>query len=246
MSELIEKLVLNALIALSFVVLRGILIRLYKARKETIKNDNFIVGINTIMLILLSILLFVSIMQLFNVDIKQFFTSISIIAAAIAIISKDYISNAINGMILMFNTHISIGDYVRIGDQKGKISHLTLINVHLLNEENDLILIPNNVVFSTQIINYTKGDTRKAQLELPLPIVMVENMDSTERLFKEAIMDLQHKVSIGSFTTRIVTIEPDGVYVKMSVLLHETDKETEIEVRRRWLNKWSTLKQQLS
>lgn len=237
--------VVYGVILLSILILRWTVIRIYKSKKQTDKKDNFVVGINTLSLIIASVLLFFIFLQLFNVEIKQFFTSISIIAAAIAIISKDYISNAINGMILMFNTHISIGDYVKIGDQKGKINHLSLINVHLLNEEGDLVLIPNNVVFSTQIVNYTKGETRKAQLELPLPLSMVEDLGKTELLFKESISDFKHKANINSLSFKIIEITKEVVIVRISVLLHEPDHTVEKEIRRRWLNKWATIKNQL-
>jgi len=234
-----------AILIVTVVILRWVFIRIYKNRKQISGNDNFIVGINTISLLVFFFLLFFLFLQLFHVDIKQFFTSISIIAAAIAIISKDYISNAINGMILMFNSHISIGDYVRIGEQRGRVNNLSLINVHLVNEEGDLVLIPNNVVFSTQIVNYTKGETRKAQLELPLPPAMVEDLSKTELLFKEAISDFKHKANINSLSIRILEINKEFVNIKLSVLLHEADLEVEKEIRRRWLNKWATIKKQL-
>ena len=75
------------------------------------------------------------------------------IAAALVLITKDYISNLINGMYLTFNRIINIGDQVQIGSLKGKILDITLTNVHLLNDDDDIIYIPNNNVFSTEIIN---------------------------------------------------------------------------------------------
>jgi small-conductance mechanosensitive channel len=241
-----NDLLIFGVLILSILVLRFVVFRLYKARKNISTNDNFIIGINTISFIVIASILFLSFLALIDVNVKQFFTSISIIAAAIAILSKDYFSNAINGMILMFNSHINIDDYVRIGDVKGKITHLTLMNVHLVNEEGDLVLIPNNLVLATQIVNYTKGETRKAQLELPLSPAMAIDIAQTELLFKEAIKDLNHKAIISSFNIRIIAIEKDAVVVKLALLLHENDAETEKEVRRKWLSKWAQLKKSLN
>jgi small-conductance mechanosensitive channel len=230
---------------LSLFSLRYIIIRLYKTRKKINANDNFVIGINTIFFIVLFFSLFFTILFLFGIEIKQFFTSISIIAAAIAILSKDYFSNAINGMILMFNSHVSIDDYVKIGDVKGKISHLSLMNVHLINEEGDLVLIPNNVLLTTQIVNYTKGDTRKAQLELPLPTAMTVDIKQTEILFLDAIKGYSHKVLLSSFSIRIINIEKDAVVIKLSIILHESSHTIEKNIRKAWLGKWAEMKQQL-
>lgn len=243
--EYINTLAIIVVILFAILLTRLAVLKLYKTRKKINTNNNFVIGVNTITLILIIVLLFLGFLTLMNIDIKQFFTSLSIIAAAIAILSKDYISNAINGMILMFNSHISIDDYVKIGDTKGKIIHLSLMNVHLINEENDLVLVPNNLVLATQIINYTKGETRKAQLELPLPPSMTVDINQTEALFKEAVKAYQHKAIISSLKIRINKIEQDVVFVKVSILLHESDSEVEKHIRRSWLSTWADMKQKL-
>jgi len=97
----------------------------------------------------------VLVLSMFNINVKEAITSLSLIAAALVLITKDYISNLINGMYLTFNKVINIGDQVQVGLQKGKIVDITLTNVHLLNDDDDIIYIPNNTVFSTDIINYT-------------------------------------------------------------------------------------------
>lgn len=239
------KLLINGLFIASILVLRAIVLHLYRRKKNIQGIDNFIVGINTISLIIISILLFFTFLQLVNIELKHFFTSISIIAAAIAILSKDYISNAINGMTLMFNSNIEIGDYVKIGEQKGKIINLSLMNVQLQSEEGDLVLIPNNIVLNNQIVNYTKGETRKAQVELPLPITMFEDIEKTEQVFRQSIIEFSHKANLNSFNMRIIDIQKDVVIVRLSIKLHETDWEIDKEIRKNWINKWAMLKQQL-
>ena len=129
----------------------------YRRRNHIKGKDNFTIGINTIYYIFIIILMIILAMALLRVNLREFFTSISILAAAIAILAKDYISNAINGMILMFNNQISIGDRIQIGGHKGKITHISLLNLQIINEEDDLIYIPNTNVLSQDIINYKIG-----------------------------------------------------------------------------------------
>ncbi|MFT7057152.1 MAG: small-conductance mechanosensitive channel, partial [Roseivirga sp.] len=76
---------------------------LRRKKKETDYKDNFILGINGISSILQVVVFLTALLYFYNIETKEFFTSISIVAAAIAIISKDYISNTINGFLLMFS-----------------------------------------------------------------------------------------------------------------------------------------------
>src|SRR5688500_11711468 len=128
-----SKLLPLAVILVSIFLLRLFMLFIYKKRNTTKGKDNFVIGINTITYLLSSIIIVIAVLVILRVNVRGLFTSISIIAAAIAIISKDYISNAINGMILMFNNQITIGDYIRIGTNEGKITHISLMNIQLTN-----------------------------------------------------------------------------------------------------------------
>jgi hypothetical protein len=75
----------------------------YKSRHRISRDDNFIIGVGQIYQILLVAGIVVGILSLFQIDVKQLFTSLSIIFAGIAILTKDYITNMINGMIITFS-----------------------------------------------------------------------------------------------------------------------------------------------
>lgn len=207
-------------------------------RKNNIKgNDNFIIGINAIYYLFFSILLIILIMVLLKVSIREFFTSISIIAAAIAIVSKDYISNAINGMILMFNNQISIGDYIQIGEHKGKIMHISLLNIQIVNEEDDLVYIPNTTVLSHEIINFTKGESHKTSMEF---MGMAGVMPSIEELEEHFTKDLSQNTNIqaGSFRLKIIKLKYDTIQLRAEAILVVKDSKSERLFKRQLVNTW--------
>ena len=129
----------------------------YKPEDPKRKKDNFTIGINHISKIIYGLLLTALVMSLLNISIKEALTTLSLIAAALVVMTKDYISNVINGMYMTFTRVVNIGDQVSIGGSKGKILDITLTNVHIVNEDDDIIFIPNTKVFSEEIINYTRG-----------------------------------------------------------------------------------------
>ena len=129
-----------------------IVTQLYRRRKRLHGEDNFTVGIGHIYNILVGFTIISGIFGMFRVDFKEVITSLSIFFAGFAILTKDYISNLINGMILTFSGQLSIGDQVKIGENRGKIVDITLSNIHLLNDDDDYITIPNNMVFLSQVV----------------------------------------------------------------------------------------------
>src|SRR5690606_23375833 len=107
-------------------------ISIYAVNKK-VKNldNNFILGIKRIVTMFNVILFVISLMIITSINPLQFITSISIVAAALALLSKDYITNMINGLIIMFSDKLLLGDYIVVDKTKGKIVDITFINVIL-------------------------------------------------------------------------------------------------------------------
>lgn len=207
-------------------------------RKNNIKGkDNFIIGINSIYYIFFSVLAVVLVMVMLRVNIKEFFTSISIIAAAVAILSKDYISNAINGMIVMFNNQISIGDYIQIGHHKGKITHISLLNLQLVNEEDDLIYIPNTTVLSQDIINFTKGESHKVSMEFVAHASKMSSIESLEDYLAENLYS-NPNIEKDSFKLKIISLKFDKLKLRAEANLIQRDRKMERVFKRQLVNAW--------
>ena len=209
----------------------------YRRRNHIKGKDNFTIGINTIYYLFVSILVIVLVLALLKVNIREFFTSISILAAAIAILAKDYISNAINGMILMFNNQISIGDRIQIGEHKGKITHISLLNFQILNEEEDLIYIPNTNVLSHEIINYTKAESSKVSIEFIAKATDIDSIESLENYFSQ-VFDKNENIEAGSFRLKIVHIKYKNINLRAEANLIKRDSKMERLFKRQLVNAW--------
>lgn len=209
----------------------------YRRRNNIKGKDNFTIGINTIYYIFLSIIVVLLIMVLLRVNVKEFFTSISILAAAIAIVSKDYISNAINGMILMFNNQLSINDHIQIGEHRGKIVHISLLNVQLVNEEDDIIFIPNTTVLSHDIINFSKGESRKASMEFTIAAQTMESIDILEQHLNKAL-SVDENIEQDTFKLKILHVRFNKARVRAEVNLKIRDRKSERRFKRTLLDAW--------
>jgi len=209
----------------------------YRRRNHIKGKDNFTIGINTIYYIFLIILLIILAMALLRVNLRDFFTSLSILGAAIAIVAKDYISNAINGMILMFNNQISIGDHIQIGGHKGKITHISLLNLQIVNEEDDLIYIPNTTVLSQDIINYTKAESLKVSIEFVAKAHTMDSVEALEQYFTQEF-ESNSNVEKGSFSLKVIHLKYERIDLRAEASLIKRDTAMERQFKRQLVNAW--------
>jgi small-conductance mechanosensitive channel len=209
------------------------LVKLYKKRNHIKHDDNFVIGVSHIYNILMVGGLFIGLLSLFKVEVKELFTSISIVFAGLAILTKDYVANMLSGMIITFSGHLRIGDQVMIGKHKGKIMDLTLQNIHLRNEDDDYVYIPCNTVFFTDVINYTKMTIKRTSIEFEVNAKNLESVEHLEKTLIETLEPFHDKIDPESYYLRVAEILKDRVLLKFQYILKDPNRDLERIIRRK-------------
>jgi small-conductance mechanosensitive channel len=198
-----------------------------------VKKDNFTTGLSQIARIVYGLIFGILVLSMFSISMKETITTLSLLAAALALITKDYISNLINGMYMTLARIVNIGDTVMITETKGKIIDITLSNVHLLNEDDDIVYIPNNNVFSSQIINYTRRELKKSSIDFELDIAQIDHLEKIEKEIIFALNDLQDLIQPGSMVLKVNSIKHEYCSFKFQYILNDTlNKEHDNKVKR--------------
>ncbi len=212
---------------------RLIIFASYRPANPKLKRDNFIIGISHLSKILYGLLAIVLVLSLFNITVKEAITTLSLIAAAIVLITKDYISNLINGMYLTFAKVINISDQVQIENNKGRILDITLTNVHLLNDDDDIIYIPNNKVFTSEIINYTRRELKKSNLEFEIENGLIPDADWLQQEITSSLGELNDLIQAGTHNLKVQSVKFEYTHFKFQYVLRDPlNKDQDRKVRR--------------
>jgi small-conductance mechanosensitive channel len=241
LGEIISSSLLKLDIAVNFLIFLIIfntivylLNSIYRKRKDLNRgqSDNLIVGVNNIYYLILLGAVLATLLQILGFDLFTFFTSLSIFAAALAVLGKDYISNIISGMLIAFSDEINIGDYVQIAGKKGKVTDITLSKFILLNDDDDYIILPNSMVFSNEIINYTRREIKKTSIDFEIDLNWIQSIEDLEKDLIESIAQYHHLIKPDSFRLKIVEIKKDYVSLKFQYTLNQHDRDLERDIRR--------------
>ena len=169
-------------------IIRFIIISLYNARHANkAVRGNFVLGINRVTAILNAVFLFIAIMVSFGIDPKEFVTSMTIVAMAIAVIFRDYITNLISGLFIMFSEQLSVGDRIKVGENKGRIVDITFANIELQNEEDDIVMVPNNLMFTNAMINLSAHRSNLFTVKFELPLHIASDVETLENTIKDVV-----------------------------------------------------------
>lgn len=212
---------------------RIITLRFYLQKTDDAKVlPNFVIGIDRISSIVNVNIILISFMLAFGIKPLEFLTSITIVAAAIAILTKEFIANIINGLIIMFSDQLEIGDKIHIGKSTGFIRDITLSNITLKNDTGEIILIPNSMVLSSEVINYSKNNAHQMIFDTELPYSSESDLNLLEQRMIGALKDFTALVYIDGAQLNVLERKAENFLIRFQFPIKSGEKPTEIQVRK--------------
>ncbi len=224
---------LNLLVGL----VRAFIVFVYKKRNKYSYDyyDNFILGIERVSFLVTNFLFFFLFLYLMNIEIKEFITSISIFAVALVLIFKEYISNMINGMIIMFSDEFKLKDYVKVGDYKGRIINVNFLNTEIKTDDGDVVFIPNTVMVSKEIMNYSKSVVKRIRYEFKLPISYSGKVQKLDDFIAKHLSDeFGSQIEPENVNLKILGVDKDQITLILEVVSQKYNFKFEERVKNKF------------
>ena len=136
-----------------------------KSRKVDNSATAFITSIVALVAYVILILVIIASLGFSTSSIIAAFSSVML---AVALGLQNTLASLANGILLIFTKPFVAGDYVDIGGTSGTVKEIKLFSVKLVTPDNLTIVIPNNTVFSSTIINYSKMPLRRLDIVVPV------------------------------------------------------------------------------
>lgn len=194
---------------------------------------NFIYGVENIRKLLIGGLVIFTVFSLIGIDFRTLFTSLSIVAAAIAIVSKDFVNDLIVGIYYSFTDVFEVGDYVRFYTYRGRVTDIGLLKVKILNDNDDVVILPNGKIYTSEIINYTRRDVRLLSIDFEMDIKAITDVNQLEEELIESIRGYSDVIEPKSYLLKIVEVKKDFMELKFQFRLKYMDRERQRDVKRK-------------
>ncbi|WP_440947969.1 mechanosensitive ion channel family protein [Methanosarcina sp. T3] len=119
----------------------------------------------------LGILLYVIVVLIFlkslSFDVDSFVVGLSaIIGLVLGLGMQDTFTNITAGIWVAAIRPIDAGEVVIVNGQTGKVKSVGIMSIELLTPDNQLITVPNKLVWGSSIVNMTRMPTRRASVDV--------------------------------------------------------------------------------
>lgn len=156
-------------------------------------------------------------LKIFGYDIGGLATGIGLTGAVVALAAQDFIKQIISGISILTDEPFKIGDWVDIQDISGTVEDITIKSTKVRTIEDTIVTVPNDLVTSSNVINWGMIKKRVFETNLNLPL---ETEEATiEKLINRIKFILRYNEDIitDSIRVNLISIEDTNLSIEIYV-----------------------------
>ena len=100
---------------------------------------------------------------------------------------QDTLGNFASGMLILIYRPFDVGDFVTAGAVTGEVSHMSLVNTTFKTIDNQVLVVPNNLIWSNVITNVTAQRTRR--IDLMFGVAYSDDVEKVEKILAEIVQE---------------------------------------------------------
>lgn len=142
-------------------------------------------------------------------DVTAFLAGLGIIGFTVGFALQDVMKNFAAGIILLLQQPFRVGEAISVAGFDGTIRAVDLRATEMTTFDGRLVSIPNGIVLTNPIINYTRAARRR--VDLPLQIPPTADLEVQRKVVLNAIRQTPGVVSDPAPTVLVQQVSPDNV-----------------------------------
>lgn len=101
-----------------------------------------------------------------GIPISSFLTLFSVVGLAISLAIQGVLTNLAGGIIILASKPFTLGDYIEADAIAGTVTDIGFLHTRLTAPDGKLIFVPNNLLYTSRLINYTASGARRIDLSV--------------------------------------------------------------------------------
>jgi len=113
---------------------------------------------------LVMLITFIAMLNKLGVQTSSLIAILGAVGLAVSLAFKNSLGNLASGVLIVVYKPFKIDDYIEINGKSGMVSDINIFSTKLVTTSNESIYIPNSILTSTYITNYSQHYTRRIEI----------------------------------------------------------------------------------
>ena len=137
--------------------------------------------------IFLRIIVAVIALEQIGFNVNSFITALGAAGITAGLGLQNSIAQLAGGIQILFNKPFKSGDYIELGNVQGKVREIRFMYTTLVTNDNKVVVIPNQNITTSNLINYTARD--KIRLDLTYTINYDDDIEKAKKVLGKVAQD---------------------------------------------------------
>jgi len=184
----IAVLVLVLTVFLSF-RLKKIAVKIMNKFSENKAVNRLISAIMTVVIVIIGLFITLGVLGL-DKTVTSLLAGAGVVGLAIGLAFQESLINTISGIVLAVRKNIRLSEHIESNGYNGKVKGVNLRETIIETFEGQIVIIPNKSVIQNPLINYTRYEKRRVDLECG--ISYGENLENVAEIAKDEIRKIAY------------------------------------------------------
>ncbi|MFB2975375.1 mechanosensitive ion channel domain-containing protein [Microseira sp. BLCC-F43] len=144
--------------------------------------------------------------HIWQVNLSSVFAALGVGSLVMALALQDTLSNLVSGFLLIFESPLKVGDWVKINAHEGEVIEINWRAVRIKTSDRDIVIIPNGVLGKDIIYNYTMLDPLHAD-RFYISFCREDSPNRIQKVLQNAALGIKGILSDPPPDIRIVSFE---------------------------------------
>jgi MscS family membrane protein len=156
-------------------------------------------------------------------DLSGLITGLGLGTAIISLAAQDTVKSLLSGVSILTDKPFIIGDWISVGTYAGSVKNISFRSTRIKCSDNSIVTIPNSVITSEYVINWSKLTSRR--FDCTLNLKLEETSEKIKKITREIKMVLCNKEYIDENTVYVIfnKISAYSSDIKIFLYVKETD-----------------------
>ncbi len=164
-----------------------------------------------------TVALFMALRLVYNLEPLSLLATLGVVSLALGFGLQNTVANLAAGVGLTLDKPFEVGDRIRIGETWGDVVTIGLRSTRIVTVNGDLVVVPNSLLDTRELWNYTYQEHPKFRLDIPIGISYTSSIPLAESLMLEVARSDDRVLSYPEPHVRAKELADNGVMLELRV-----------------------------
>jgi MscS family membrane protein len=154
-----------------------------------------------------------------GIQVTAFLASMGIAGLAVALAAKTVLSNVLAGVTLTADPNFRVGDRIEVGEHIGDVLSINLHKTVIRTRENEIVMIPNDVLGREVIVNHMLPEQR-IRVELEIGVAYGTDLERASELLRAVIQESDRILSEPAPEVNVASLGDNAILLQVLVWIN--------------------------